>query len=146
LTYRHRELPELLELFERPWFDRLWIRQEIYLSHSKVVVQFGTATITWAIFCRAAIGIWKMKRNTTSSIYKPLNRRLGFRYALFFNSRAQLISLRKHFGRCLCTDPRDRVYAIMSMLPEEQRAFLPPPDYSLSVVEIWKKTTLVVQL
>ncbi|KAK8053200.1 HET-domain-containing protein [Apiospora saccharicola] len=37
----------------RPWFNRLWIRQEIFLASSSAIVQCGTISVPWSEFLRA---------------------------------------------------------------------------------------------
>ncbi|KAK8131221.1 HET-domain-containing protein [Apiospora sp. TS-2023a] len=37
----------------RPWFNRLWIRQEIFLASSSAIVQCGTISVPWSKFLRA---------------------------------------------------------------------------------------------
>lgn len=127
----------LLNLFNRPWFDRLWIRQEIFFSEAKARVQVGHATILWEDLSKAILFLWGK-----IVLHEDLNRRLTSLNELLSNSNASLQFLRRTFGNALCSDPRDRLYAIMNMLPDEHRGFIGAPDYNLPALEIWKKTTL----
>jgi hypothetical protein len=142
LDYGERELLAILKLFERPWFNRLWIRQEIYLGQTKAVVQAGNTKIPWSILSTAAMGIWKKGRNRNSVTHVALDKRLGSLSDLLASATTYIARLRTMYGTCLCTDPRDRIYAVINMLPDEEKDIIGPPDYSLSSLDVWKKTTL----
>lgn len=134
---RQNEHLILLHLFNRPWFDRLWIRQEIFFSETKARVQVGHSTILWEDLTKAILFLWGK-----IVLHEDLNKRLTSLNELLSNSNANIQFLRRTFGTALCSDPRDRLYAIMNMLPDEHRGFIGTPDYNLSALEIWKKTTL----
>jgi hypothetical protein len=48
-----REFTALKALLDRPWFERVWIRQEICLRSSQSVVKCGSKAVTWLNFQRA---------------------------------------------------------------------------------------------
>lgn len=52
LQYVHREdMENLYKFFSRAWFDRLWVRQEIFLAtQDAAVVQCGNTQVPWRIF------------------------------------------------------------------------------------------------
>jgi len=127
----------LLDLFNRPWFDRLWIRQEIFFSSDKATVQVGHASIPWDHLSKATIFLWGK-----IVLHPDLAKRLTSLNELLSTCGASLHILRRIFGHSLCSNPRDRLYAVMHMLPDEQRRFIGTPDYKLDTLEIWKRTTI----
>jgi hypothetical protein len=59
-------------LLRRPWFDRLWIKQEIQLANTSALVQCGTDTITWRQLRRAIILCNHMLFSEASLTHLPL--------------------------------------------------------------------------
>ncbi|KAL1871132.1 hypothetical protein Daus18300_004877 [Diaporthe australafricana] len=50
------------------------------------------------------------------------------------------VSLRKQAGHAKCSDPRDRLYGLLSQLPERDRVGI-VPDYTKSVSDVYTETT-----
>ncbi|GME56843.1 heterokaryon incompatibility protein-domain-containing protein [Neofusicoccum parvum] len=44
-------------LFMRPWFDRLWIRQEVFLASRDSILCCGLDELDWSVFCKAVFRI-----------------------------------------------------------------------------------------
>ncbi|KAI0973610.1 heterokaryon incompatibility protein-domain-containing protein [Xylaria arbuscula] len=131
------DLEALKNLFDREWFDRLWIRQEIFRANQKTSVLYcGKANVHWHIFRRGWLLIY-MKPNHQGhhALDDRVQRTLhGF---LFQREIAHLNSLRDNFKSGQCADPRDRIYAIRGLLSEElQQAIC--PDYTKSVEDVYK--------
>jgi heterokaryon incompatibility protein (HET) len=137
------ELKALRDLFDRPWFDRLWIRQEIYLSHTHATVQVGTKTISWRNFSIAALRIFQNETESEEpELLESISQRLTWLQELLYHDSMMLESLRRTCGRCRCSDARDRVYAVMNMVPAEQKQIIGTPDYTLPPMEVWKRLVL----
>ena len=49
-----------LRLLSRPWFDRLWIWQEVRLSSGDTIVKCGNQTIRWSSVCQAILFLLRM--------------------------------------------------------------------------------------
>jgi hypothetical protein len=138
-----QDVVALKHLFQRAWFDRLWIRQEIYLGHASAVVQTGLKTVSWRNFSVAALRILRNEKDQAGSeVREALARRLSWLQELFYHDLVMLEQIRRLCGRCLCSDQRDRVYAVMNMLPEHQKQFIGHPDYTLPALEVWKRAVL----
>ena len=103
----------------RPWFERLWVLQEIYLADQKAaIVACGHQTIPWSTFRRA----WAY------SYIKPT--RPNFKHALDFRHRSYVIQhVVFHFGHSQCADPRDRIFAVVSLEPSLRELGI-VPDYT----------------
>ncbi|KAI0854920.1 hypothetical protein F4860DRAFT_507839 [Xylaria cubensis] len=127
------------------WFERLWIRQEIGCAGRKGRIQCGHLSISWHFFCNA-IFIMQRKPFTqgliSSGDMKTLQRRLGTADNVVLHARGGygLLSLRKQVGHAKCADPRDRLYALLSQLPECDRSDI-TPDYARPVADIYTEAT-----
>jgi hypothetical protein len=55
-AFRERILRALLEIFERPWWNRMWVVQEIVLAR-EVTVMYGHISAPWEMFARAGLAI-----------------------------------------------------------------------------------------
>jgi hypothetical protein len=127
----------ICSLLQRPWFDRLWIRQEIQLANNSAFVQCGTDIIQWRQLRRAII---LCGRNNFLKILPP---RLSWvpRYrrelALGFKNRAPTHLFRDAiFAKC--SDPRDKVYALLGLFPSvlAQRIH---PRYDRSALDVCRE-------
>ncbi|KAF2962896.1 hypothetical protein GQX73_g10679 [Xylaria multiplex] len=60
--FREKILGALLEIFERPWWSRMWVVQEIVLAR-EVTVMYGHISAPWEMFASAGLTI---ERHRTS--------------------------------------------------------------------------------
>ncbi|KAK8852318.1 heterokaryon incompatibility protein-domain-containing protein [Apiospora arundinis] len=128
--------PPVFRLILRPWFDRLWIRQEIRLGNSQSMVLIGTQTLLWSQFCAGLKRLWLVMWQETSK-HTELILRLGSLEGLLFAPPfLDFSNLRQHCGRTLCRDPRDRIYAVLSLLHGADRLEI-RPDYTRSVKQVY---------
>ncbi|KAF5681214.1 heterokaryon incompatibility protein [Fusarium heterosporum] len=122
------------ELLGRPWFERVWIVQEIQLANIDSSLQCGAAVISWPIFRRAVLCL-------QSKIRMPLERlrprlmevRNLSDYALELNL-SRLV--RRHRDR-KCKDPRDKIYGLLSLLTPAFASQI-HIDYKKMVSEVYK--------
>ncbi|KAH6677902.1 hypothetical protein F5X68DRAFT_213396 [Plectosphaerella plurivora] len=130
--------PALAKLIARPWFTRVWIRQEIFLAkQDRAVVQCGPKTIMWKAF--KDVAFWFGQKLV---FYNP---DVDAQPDINPQARANMNRLQR-LGREVperlfdaittavfsqCTDSRDRVYGVLSMTPDEEREALRiTPDYT----------------
>ena len=150
LALRHKVIPLLshevdaiYHLLFRKWFERLWIRQEIYLANSEAIITCGPREVSWVLFRKGLYLLY-------NKLLPPHNHgdALHKRFALLRNLILQgsltfLLDVRRHFGYCECTDPRDRVYAVTALLEEEHsRKAIPAPDYTKTAAGVYKEVVL----
>jgi hypothetical protein len=50
LPFTSRESLAIAAVLKRPWFQRLWIWQEIWLANSKAVLVCGRQSVLWSTF------------------------------------------------------------------------------------------------
>lgn len=132
LSYGCEALHSLHCLLDRPWFQRLWVRQEIRLAEDALLI-CSSSYVPLESFA-TSIGVFRANRDyfTKTDVY--LWNRIAFIYDLLNTSvEAGLFDLLRHVSRCRCTDPRDKIYGMLSLLSVEESEKLDiHPDYSLS--------------
>lgn len=131
----------LVSLLNRDWFDRLWIRQDILVAEDKAFVYCGRNKVPWPIF-RKALRLFYTMRPQPDDVVHRLGSRLqtigGF---VFQSRRTDVLSIRSKFGNALCSDPRDHIYAIKSLLLEDQQSLCGHPNYTWSTVDVYSEFT-----
>jgi hypothetical protein len=65
-TFRERILGAPLEIFERPWWSRMWVVQEIVLAR-EVTVMYGHISASWEMFASAGLAI---ERHTQQLLFR----------------------------------------------------------------------------
>lgn len=148
------EIDALLHLFLRPWFSRLWIRQEIQLASPAAVITCGHSQVPWPVFLRAFVLLLSRRARAVerklpnvepavldrakllefqlSEARTPL---LGFLTA--DDGTCSLRNLRQCFGFADCYDPRDRIYGVLSFLADNITKGV-VPDYTKSFQDVYK--------
>jgi hypothetical protein len=138
LTLGREEYLAIYNLLERSWFERLWIRQEVQLSKCATIV-CGTDTISWENF-RGAIYLlnWKNLAYHDLRYYvDEFRARVRFVYELCRYGVQKNLAVILYEGRkSKCSDPRDRVYACISLADQSSQDFV-KPDYTKTVIEVY---------
>jgi hypothetical protein len=130
-------------LLEREWFKRLWIVQEIKFATQAVII-VGTYSLPWNTFKSAFHWIWA-EMPTSLRIFDEVDfRRINFIIESFDStsvSGVPVLHVLQNIKNSSCSDPRDRVFAILSLLrPSVSRGFA--PNYLLDPEEIYRNFTL----
>ena len=152
------EWKSLARLFEKPYFTRIWVIQELVVS-SKAVARCGNLTISWdhieyvarllvvtGLF-RALVKVYgsRLRPSFVNSISKC---RIGFSDP---RSRGgmRLAPLLCSTRRFQATDPRDKIIALLGLVEDMgPRTYVPiKPDYSKPVADLFRDVTgqLVVE-
>lgn len=140
LAYDAASMRALSHLFDRDWFDRLWIRQEIFLAkQNSAIVQCGRITVHWELFRGAWLVI---RRKPWENLEQHLEDRLtSFDGILFQYPETGLEMLRQDFGFAKCQEPHDRIYAVRALLPEKLRAAI-KPNYTRPLIDTYREAVL----
>ncbi|KAJ4296413.1 hypothetical protein N0V90_006458 [Kalmusia sp. IMI 367209] len=152
-----RNLPAVASLFERGYWDRLWVVQEVFNAQD-ITIYCGRHRLSWED-CQTALQIfWNHKKELDSAFPKgisfgddsDLSNGFAVSQVLLYSGpnsipnittitklgEYPLLGVLRACRRKLCSDPRDKVFGILGLLPESIFAeFL--VDYSLSVKEIY---------
>ncbi|KAI1739066.1 heterokaryon incompatibility protein-domain-containing protein [Xylaria scruposa] len=132
------DLSYLYHLLCRPWFERLWTRQEIILANRDAIVLCGTSTVEWQLFRRGCACV-HLKPQHPSEYTEKIYARSRLLMGLFvwrpkgftFNE------IRDWFGDLNCEDPRDRVYAVLGLIHENIHLDI-QPEYTKSVTQVYE--------
>ncbi|KAI1881850.1 hypothetical protein JX265_000676 [Neoarthrinium moseri] len=114
---------QLEDIFGRPYFKRLWVVQELIQAKSAVIC-CGTQSALWPLrgleSLRSLIDIprWTRYRNFRSNI-----------------TEMNFVELIVDTRDCLCSDPRDKVFAILGLIRFRKQLAL-VPDYTQSFERI----------
>jgi len=133
---------EVMRLYSSTsYFLRLWVKQEIVLARDRVVI-CGTQTIDWEVFYTGALCIWQCEFlchnideiEILSSIFAT--GRIVERFSTYPHTLESLM-----LGFALeteVTDPRDRVFGLLGMLPEGEQKSSIIVDYTRSVDMVYR--------
>lgn len=119
----------MLDIAERPYWTRMWIVQELLLAR-RIRLHMSGASFDFDDFAQCV-------KNEPDSATEDLRRVLAYvnsRENNVLGSSESLLDLLLKFGACQCQDPKDNVFAIMSLVNNQDRQFLDTifPDYSLT--------------
>ncbi|KAL2071090.1 hypothetical protein VTL71DRAFT_12325 [Oculimacula yallundae] len=142
-------LAGIIEFFDRPWWSRVWVRQEFAVAGS-IEVMCGSETIEWETI---ELCIQALQSLINSHIIDQRNRH-SIRSCDLIWRRAYCIDLRSHTqsgtGSCLfslvwrharspiaeATDHRDRIYALLGVSQDKLGL---EPDYSISADVLYSR-------
>lgn len=120
---------DLEELLSRPWFERLWIWQEIRVASQRAVVKCGGKEIAWEDFHKA---IFALRLTSHPQFSKEMKRRMAVIVQMKnMASSTTLVALTSWTRKAKCGDQRDRIYAVQGMI-QEREAALVEPNYTIS--------------
>jgi hypothetical protein len=151
------ELRSIVALFERDYWDRLWVVQEVFNARRKSV-HCGSAKMPWQAFNIASQMFFENKALLDQHFAGKESRTKRINVALSNFTSSQilvyqgpsslpdvetlmtlenpLLEIMRACRRKLTAKPQDKVFGILGVLPEETRIeFI--VDYSLSVKEVY---------
>ena len=145
LPYGDREFCAIYSLISCPWFERLWIWQEIRLAKPNAILICGSDTLPWKSFRTALFCLCEkahlIKRISVFSDLFPV--RVVKMFPLANSERGStFLSLMDDTKHCKYADPRDRVYAILSLLESSSEAIDIEPDYTKRTSQVYHDVTL----
>ncbi|KAK8135497.1 Heterokaryon incompatibility protein 6-OR allele [Apiospora sp. TS-2023a] len=153
LLLKNDEVRPLASLLGRPWFTRLWIRQEIFLGNEGSIVCCGGSQVLWSVF-RNALRLLSRKTVDTILVVIPSQPRwkkadirelARARHLMYgFSDQPQRVrpeSLRRWFGVADCVDKRDRLFAVLHFLDNTSSGGLGlKPDYTQTFEAVYINT------
>ena len=144
--YGEREVFAILSLVMRPWFERLWVQQEIHKKRNAVLI-CGSDTISWQDFRQALLCFY----NKWAALEDNFIDYPGFleRVALIVETISELDdstlgALMERTQKCKCSDPRDRVFAVLNMLGPWERNAKIKADYTKTVSQVYRDAVLSI--
>ena len=149
-TYSKLEAFATYALVMRPWFERLWVQQEIHANRNAVLT-CGSDTISWQDFQEALYCFYSAWANLEDDFEGDFILYPGFleRIQLIVNMMDRLDdptlgALMDSTQNCKCSDPRDRVFAVLNMLGYCERNVNIKPDYTKTVGQVYRDAVLSI--
>ncbi|KAJ4180024.1 hypothetical protein NW755_012064 [Fusarium falciforme] len=142
-AYQSRAMHALHSLLLRPWFKRVWIRQEIGLANSESVVMCGYVVMPWQHF-REVLRQLRIQ---------PYVEHLGETAVVLEETRRAILPMStkvspRLFSRLYqarpsqCLDPKDRIYANLNLTQSIYRDKI-KVDYNMSTLDLYRQVVLV---
>jgi hypothetical protein len=126
----------IVSLLSRPWFERLWIWQEVRLPSGDTIVKCGNQTIRWSSVCQAIYYLFRM--NFSHANHDLLKMRVNSIFQLCDRQSRGYLPFTTLLGDtkyCECSDPRDRIFALVSLVSLSEMVTGIEADYSKTVSE-----------
>jgi len=137
LFVRSNSWVALRNMFERPYFRRMWIVQEAALG-TRCLVYCGSHIMVWDDLAKAALCLeFDEEREVEAHRVVQIIRRL--RGSTYTTDR-RLLDLLSQTYNLQCTNPRDKVYGILGLASDIDVGDL-NPDYSLTCQEVYISVT-----
>lgn len=132
------------KLVGRAWFERLWVRQEITLAGPTATVVAGHDVILWSHLVRAVV--YLNARGRYRGLGEEELRGLesdcsNIRLIARTGRHRGILSLLRLTRRCECSDDRDRVYALLGLIPRDVGLNI-QPDYTAELNTVCKSAML----
>lgn len=133
-----------MDLILRDWFSRVWVLQEVYVSHDPIVI-CGSKKLLWSSIGDVLEHIVKNAGRQNPVIRKT---QLLYDIAMYWpydhgpDDRFPLIYLLQVARSFQASDPRDKIYALLGLASDCTE--FPAPEYSLSVEKVYKDTAEIL--
>lgn len=138
LSFSDATWTALEDLLARPWFGRVWTVQESLLANRDSVFQCGNSTLLFDSFQKACFSLTRLPRRKLAPFKIFLLTRATRRIWLQDRQTSSILLCAIEMA---CSDPRDKVYGVLGILPRDILGDM-QPNYSLTVAEVFVQTTL----
>lgn len=128
-------------IFRRPWFDRVWVFQELCMADNVEVV-IGPYRLFWGSLIAADDVLLSIRAVAGPSSRASARARLmdSWRAEIHQGKEIELFKLLQYAHGCQSTDPRDKVFAVLGLMTNPGFHFV--PDYNLTVADVYRKVVL----
>lgn len=138
LPYDEYTWQAILSLADSPWFERLWVWQEIHLANSRSVIIRGADSIPWPLFQRAIRTIC----NKSFDLPPKVKEQLDFVCSLCWTIKGQRLPFLVSVSRLAkCTKPVDKIYGMIGLAPNRVASKI-RPNYDLPFRQVYKNIFL----
>ncbi|XP_014550996.1 hypothetical protein COCVIDRAFT_20664 [Bipolaris victoriae FI3] len=146
LPYRNGALVPVLQLFERDYFKRVWIRQEVALATRATIHcahdQLDSVAFKTTVACLVYKGFYY-----SALLHRQFSEWDYLRTLVYFiftlrPATCSYTVLDRYLGNAECRDDRDRIYAMLSLMRESDASIGIRPDYSLTTQELYSKAAV----
>ena len=127
------EIEHTIALLQRPWFTSTWVVQEV-ASAQKAILVYGRKTISWEHFWTATSRLWDplFEHSVPLEIFRAQRNIWAIESAKRSVNGMSVLSLHKillatHFNDC--SDPRDKIFAVLGLATDWLEKGGLDPDY-----------------
>ncbi|KAL8878535.1 MAG: hypothetical protein Q9198_003674 [Flavoplaca austrocitrina] len=129
------------QILDRSWFSRLWVWQEVSLAHNGAIVICGDSTMSWQNFCKAIASL--LQRPKLTSI-PNIGENISQSWQLCKPKTGLKLQNILQFSRnAKCSDQRDRIYGVLSLVEEPGRLGM-KPDYTKTTAQVFQDVMLSI--
>jgi hypothetical protein len=131
----------LRTFLSKPWFERVWVIQELSLSQFAEVI-VGGSTLVWQDLADAC---YVLDESGLSSLvlgakHRNVNCMDVFRWSLAHGEELDPLNLAEHARSFETTDARDRIYGLLGIIETDHPKYV--VDYNLSIADVYAGFTL----
>lgn len=125
-------------LLRRPWFQRVWVLQEVANAPSAVVCS-GRCSVSAEVFAQSPLLLGLTPEPQVQSVLDLMPKSTP---AALSEGRGQdyLINLMLKFSACKATDERDMIFALLGMTLDPSNHVLLRPDYTTTMRKVLYNT------
>lgn len=128
------EYTALFRFYSRSWFERLWVWQEVHLAADAVLL-CGSRSLHWKAVRTGVLCLGLKPRPGMAEWPAP---EAAFSICAFVRTEDYTLSALLHETKdSRCSDPRDKVYALLSFLDQDIQSRI-IPNYNLSAKEVYE--------
>lgn len=120
------------DLLSRPWFERLWVWQEVTLPKIEISVLCGYSEVLYNHFCNAVLVLFDYRTSLNMEVLALAHELLSFSSR---KSKDTLRALIEGTRGCKCSDQRDKIFGILSLTDDQVDIVA---DYSKPVREVFQ--------
>lgn len=140
-----RSWESLRKFYRRSWFSRVWVIQEIAVSHSSPKVGAGNKWLSWDALESARYFVESQIKTPNNPVSTMIKSTVKATVAAIHNVRrdlsptdpiSNLEMLLKRTMTFFATDPRDKVFALLGLAHESDRMEI-VPDYSKKLEQVY---------
>ena len=139
LPYSSQDLYDIDALIHRPWFSRLWVWQEIRLARNDSILICGSEIILWRTFRQAIFCLYHKPSEDSYLVQEVLEQIMTASESDIVENFGSTI---RSLAFCKCSNPRDRIYAVLSLLGGSERNFKIKPDYTQTTAQVYLDVAL----
>ncbi|KAL9629772.1 MAG: hypothetical protein Q9204_005084 [Flavoplaca sp. TL-2023a] len=126
-------------ILDRSWFSRLWVWQEVSLAHNGAIVICGDSTMSWQEFGKA---IASLHQRPCWDGIPGLRENINSAYQLCIPKRFLTLQIILEESQdAKCSDQRDRIYGVLSLVEESRRLGM-KPDYTKTTAQAFQDVML----
>jgi hypothetical protein len=142
LTITSETWHAIVQLIQRPYFDRLWIMQELQLANRESIVQCGSAEILWYYLRRAFLKLYYETPESLHFTTLSLHAKMEHMQMLSVDLKTMRFEEVFHLAsNCQCADPRDKIFGILGLLPTPLAQCI-EPNYSSTMESVYTQSFL----